>query len=449
MAIRKLTKRVADAATPATPFTWDTELKGFGLKVTPQGKKVLLYQYRPAWRGRAGKTKRITLGEYGELTVEQARDLARQHAAEARRPGGDPATVLAAAKREKSIGELFTDLLDEKDGTVRPATLAEYRRLFERDIEPQLGGRYAAEITPSLVANWHRGMKDRPMLANRALAMLSELFGWLEIRRLVPLPSPSNPTKAVTPFPKRGAGTSLTDDQYKALGDALSLAESTGLPAAPQLARKTRGMSKARRATVGTRPRRGPYKRSGEIVPLPANPVAVAALRFLMLTGWRESEALSLTWESIDFQREVVNLRETKTGPSVRPLGTRALDLLREQPRVSGNPYAFPGALDGEHLRELRHLWEAAKHAAGIQIRLHDLRHSFVTIARDLDHGDHAIARVVGHKIDRSQTSRYGGIRDAKAKACADETSRQVAALIGLERDRTADNVLQFRSPTA
>jgi integrase len=436
MAIRKLTKRVADAATPATPFTWDTELKGFGLKVTPQGKKVLLYQYRPAWRGRAGKTKRITLGEYGELTVEQARDLARQHAAEARRPGGDPATVLAAAKREKSIGELFTDLLDEKDGTVRPATLAEYRRLFERDIQPNLGGRYASEVTPTVVANWHRSMKDRPMLANRALAMLSELFGWLEIRRLVPLPSPSNPTKAVTPFPKRGAGTSLTDDQYRALGEALRRAESVGLPPAPQLARKRRGMSKLRRSKLGTRPRRGPYKRIAEVVPVPANPVAVAALRFLMLTGWRESEALSLTWESIDFQRGLANLRETKTGPSVRPLGAAALAVLREQPRVNGNPYVFPGALEGEHLRELRHLWEAAKHVAEVQIRLHDLRHSFVTVARDLDHGDHAIARVVGHKIDKTQTSRYGGIRDEKAKACADETSRQVAALIGSEPNR-------------
>jgi integrase len=168
-----------------------------------------------------------------------------------------------------------------------------------------------------------------------------------------------------------------------------------------------------------------------------------------MLTGWRESEALGLTWDAIDFKRGLANLRETKTGPSVRPLGTPALALVREQPRVNGNPFVFPGSLEGEHLRELRHVWESAKYAAAVQIRLHDLRHSFVTVARDLDHGDHAIARVVGHKIDKSQTSRYGGIRDEKAKACAEETSCQLAVLLGLESSRDAAKILQLRAPTA
>ena len=63
---------------------------------------------------------------------------------------------------------------------------------------------------------------------------------------------------------------------------------------------------------------------------------------------------------------------------------------------------------------------------------MHDLRHSFVTIARDLDHGDHAIARVVGHVLNDTQTARYGAVRDQKTHACARETSAQIAILLGL-----------------
>src|SRR4051794_36695403 len=87
----KLTKRVVDEAKPSVNdlLIWDTQLKGFGLKVTPTGKKVYLYQYRIG--GRAGRTRRYTIGLHGSpWTPDIARDEAERHAFAVKKQGVDP-----------------------------------------------------------------------------------------------------------------------------------------------------------------------------------------------------------------------------------------------------------------------------------------------------------------------------------------------------------------------
>ena len=73
---RKITKRAVDDVAPgqSDQFVWDTELKGFGLKVTPAGNKVYILQYRTG--GRGSPTKRVTIGRHGALTPDQARSEA-------------------------------------------------------------------------------------------------------------------------------------------------------------------------------------------------------------------------------------------------------------------------------------------------------------------------------------------------------------------------------------
>jgi len=115
--------------------------------------------------------------------------------------------------------------------------------------------------------------------------------------------------------------------------------------------------------------------------PAPSNPVGVAVLRFLMLSGWREREALTLRWEAVDVGRGgatgAVTLADTKTGRSVRELGAPAravVDAMRAH-RQAGNPYVFPGAKPGAHYTDTARVWDAVRHAAGLtDVRLHDLR---------------------------------------------------------------------------
>ena len=94
-----------------------------------------------------------------------------------------------------------------------------------------------------------------------------------------------------------------------------------GLPAPP-----TARTVKRRRATPATaKHRTRATAPDGARAPAPANPVAVAVLRFLLLSGWREREALTLRWDAVDLGRGVATLADTKTGRSVRELGAPAL----------------------------------------------------------------------------------------------------------------------------
>lgn len=182
---------------------------------------------------------------------------------------------------------------------------------------------------------------------------------------------------------------------------------------------------------------RGPYKRPPEQSPriTPANPLAVAVLRFLALSGWREGEALSLRRDTLDARLQVARLENTKTGRSIRPLGKAALAVLQPlltQP-VRGNPYVFPGDRSGDHLKETKRLWIAAKHAAGLELRLHDLRHSFTTVGRELNYTDSIIAGLVGHVLE-GMTSRYGDVPELTLRLAADNTSETIANRLAGER---------------
>ena len=112
------------------------------------------------------------------------------------------------------------------------------------------------------------------------------------------------------------------------------------------------------------------------------SPYAIAAIRFLILSGSRVGEVLGMRWEWVDFERACVFLPDSKTGKKVIPLGAPALQLLQGLPKMAGNPYVFPGKSFGRHIFELTGSWNRIKKAAGLKgVRIHDLRHSWASQA--------------------------------------------------------------------
>jgi hypothetical protein len=147
--LAKITKRTVDALKPGATdrFLWDTELKGFGVKVTPAGKKIYILQYRKGGRVRVDgaaavkwhPTKRVTIGQHGALAPEQAREKARALSGTLT-SGGDPAAVVAAEKRAPNVADLAQRFLDEHVATkTKPSTGVEYRRIIENIIVPAIG----------------------------------------------------------------------------------------------------------------------------------------------------------------------------------------------------------------------------------------------------------------------------------------------------------------------
>lgn len=132
----------------------------------------------------------------------------------------------------------------------------------------------------------------------------------------------------------------------------------------------------------------------------------------LVLSGWREKEALTLRWTDVDTEHGVATLPSTKTGKSHRPIGAPALALIDALPRLKGGPFVFPGAKEKQPLREIRRVWYAARHAAALdEVRLHDLRHTFASFGVGSGHSLFLTGALLGH-VNPWTTKNYAHLSD-------------------------------------
>ena len=142
----RIAKRVVDAASPSEALyrLWDSELKGFGLRVTPTGAKSYFVYYR-AGGGRSGAQKEFTIGRHGVLTPDQARKEA-ERLLSAARLGGDPQGDRAKARADLTVAELCDRYLAEGVGTKKASTLTADRSRIEAHIKPLLGRRRLSSL---------------------------------------------------------------------------------------------------------------------------------------------------------------------------------------------------------------------------------------------------------------------------------------------------------------
>ena len=232
-----ITKRTVDAATKGErdTFIWDDELAGFGLKVTPAGGKVYIYQYRQPRPGaaRAAPTKRYTIGRHGDLTADQARKRAKELAALVAQ-GTDPrqrevdavaasdAAKRLAAERARIEGELaFAKLagtwLDhyENDKGRRPSSVALARLVVNRYLAPKLGDKPLPHITRADLQPILDGIPSAKRGMRRAVfAYASILFGWAHKRGDIA----ENPLRAMAkPDAPKARDRVLSDDELAAI----------------------------------------------------------------------------------------------------------------------------------------------------------------------------------------------------------------------------------------
>lgn len=390
----KLTKRLIDSivAKDGDIVVWDDALAGFGVRVKPSGVKSFCIQYRNA----QGRSRRLTIGRYGRLTVDQARTLAKEHLGRVDK-GKDPIEIKRQERQAVTMKELAARYLEEHARPKkRPASVARDQRLIERFILPAMGARKIKEVTRADVAALHHKIgQETPIQANRTLAVLSKMMT-LAIRW--GLKEGDNPCRYVERFKERKRERYLSADELARLGKALNDAEASG-----------------------------------------ANPGPLNAIRLLVLTGARLGEVLGLRWEWVDFDRSCIRLPESKTGAKVIPLGGPALELLRGLPRQAGNPHVFPGQKLGRHLSDINATWRKTRDAAKLKgVRLHDLRHSFASVGAGSGVSLPVIGALLGHS-EPATTARYAHLADDPLREAADKIAGQVAA--ALSREAT-DNVV-------
>lgn len=175
MAQAKLNKRTVDALVApkaGQAFVWDTEIKGFGFRIGPTGTKTFVIQYMSKER----RIRRVKIGRFGVITVDQARDLAKIKLGEVA-AGEDPAEEARRARKEMTVAELCDwyltkaragRILGRRNRPIKEASLAMDESRIKTHIKPLLGKRIARHLTIADVEGMQDDVKNRRTAKGRS-----------------------------------------------------------------------------------------------------------------------------------------------------------------------------------------------------------------------------------------------------------------------------------------
>jgi integrase len=348
----KLTKSAIDVLpTPAKDIVyWDCGCPGFGVKITPKGRKVFIVLYRAG--GVGSRLRKYTIGPYGRVTLHQARAVPLKIFA-ARTDGRDPAAEKQQARRRLVIDRV-EDLVELfiTDHLSKTRSAREISRLLRREVSYSWGTSSVHEIGKRQIIDLVTQVAARgtPSAANKLLRVVKAFLGWCVGRAILDI-SPANGLAA--PTRERARDRVLKDDELA------------------RVLRAARQMD-------------GPY---GGIVEL------------LALTGQRREEVAQLTWDEIDLASRIWTLpaSRTKNGkPHIVYLSKEAIALLMRVPKLGKFVFSLTGLKPFQGFSAAK---QDLDQVCGVSDwRLHDLRRTCVSGMARLGVAPHVADKVLNHQ---------------------------------------------------
>ena len=366
--VRVSDKLVRELQAPArgNRITYDAKLSGFGVRITAAGRRsfILNYYFK-------GRERRITIGSYPEWTVLAAKKRAEEFKLQIAN-GVDPLEVRETEFSAPTVRDLFARYDRQNLPKLAPRSAADIRSMFKKIILPRLGAKKVADVTFSDCEALHRAISaDRPVRANRVLEVVRRTFnlaitwGWIE----------RNPAARIERNTEHKRARYLSQDEIVRLLAALD---------------------------------EHPQRTSCD------------ALKFMLLTGCRRGEALGARWDQFDPSLRIWTkpAATTKQRREHRvPVSSMVTDLLNSRPRSS--EFVFASA-DGKALTDIKRTWAAVSAAAGLgKTRMHDLRHTFASIAASQGQSLPVIGAMLGHTQTQT-TARYAHLFDDPLLAAAE-----------------------------
>ena len=350
--------------------TRDATLRGFGLRVLPSGtRRYFLHTQhhgRRVWK---------VVGDANAMTLDEARACAASMLAAMRRQTDAPPQVQNA--RFEDIAEA---VFRRHARVWKPGTLTVNRVYLRRQILPGFSGRRIADVTRRDVQRWFASLRATPVAADRSMPILSLVFKEAELMGL--RPDGSNPCRGIRRYRRKGRERFLSDEEIGRLAARLAAHEARW-------------------------------------------PLEVAAIRLLMLTGCRKGEVLTLRWS--DYREGHLFLRDSKTGPRTVWLSEAAREVLERIPRTGA--WMFPARETGRPRNRdwLVPIWRRVRSEAGLaDLRIHDLRHAYATLALRRGESVLAIGKLLGHANPQT-TLKYTHLADAMVR----EAAETVGAVLG------------------
>lgn len=333
---------------------FDARTRGLHVIITETGTTTFYLR-----RKHDGRSERILIGRFPEITIEQARGKAGELTA-AFATGKNPAEVRRSIRAELTFGDLFR-LYVERYARAHTRTWPEMEANFRRYLSHWDSAKLST-ITKDDVQRLHAqlGRSRGQHTANRTIELVRAVFNkgiaW-------ELWDKQNPAAAVTKFRLRSRFRFLEG---------------------PELSRFFAALAEEPNDTL----------RDFFLIAL--------------LTGARKSNVLAMRWDQINFERAVWTIPETKNGEAHSVALTEvALAILRQRAEALVNEYVFPGEGAAGHLVSPKKAWARLLNRAGIEdLRIHDLRRTMGSWQALTGTSLHIIGKSLGHK-DESTTQVY------------------------------------------
>src|SRR5215469_11463124 len=405
MQVRLTDKFMKGMKAPAegNEISWDTEVPGFGARITAAEVRSFVLDYRVG-----GRQRRFTIGRYPELTVAAARNRAFELRGRIR-DGHDPMEERQQRRSEPTMTDLAADYLDRYARVnKRPSSYRNDFQMISRFVRPKLGNLRLNAIGRRDVQSLHASLKNTPYMANRVLSLLSKMFSlaidwkWMT----------ENPARGIARFAEEKRERWLTSEEIQRLRKALDALKDQN---------------------------------------------AANAIRLLLLTGSRMSEVLKAEWDQFDLSTGVW----TKPSHNTKqkrvehvPLSDSALQLLVSMKGERKGPL-FPGRFTGSRT-DLKRPWAEVCKAAGLTVevvkgkrkpitrfrpavRIHDLRHSYASHLVSNGVSLEVVGKLLGH-TQASTTMRYAHIQDMALRSATNQFGdiysgeRAPQAIVGISR---------------
>jgi integrase len=408
----RITKTVVDSLGPGQ-IVWDAEIKGFGVRCQTKAKSYILKaKIQGHWRQRR-------IGIHGSpWTPNDAREEAKRLLYEIAR-GKDPTEPKSERVR---IKELCSRYLEQyATPKKKPSSVGLDRMNIDNHVLPLLGQKFVDELKPTDIESFKNAVRNGktapkdpkgkqkeqgggivvrggPGVSNRCLTLLSTMFNLAELWGL--RPKASNPVKGIARYAEKPKERYLSVDEFRTLAATLDRFE----------------------------------RDEAESI------YAITAIRLLISTGARLSEILSLKWDHVQFERRRLRLPDSKTGAKTIELTPQAVDLLKALAQIDGNPHVIVGRRHGQHLIDLQRPWQRIRSAAGLpDVRIHDLRHSFASLAIQNGLSTDVIGKLLGHRSTET-TRRYAHFADSYIAQANDKIGDLLSAAMAAKEDQPDQN---------
>lgn len=358
---------------------WDSDVKGFGVRYR---RTTITYVFKKRING---QQTWLTIGRHGSpWTPETARRKALALAADAA-AGINNSELRRVETAKPSFAEAIDLFIAEHGTKIKPSTRQEYERLIRLYLKPAFGKLKLEAITRAQIAKVHASWSDKPRAANHALAVLSKFMSWCDDHGYIS--ENSNPCTRIKKYKENSRERYLSNYEIAQLLDLLAKLDASG----------------------------------------EESPFTVAAFRLLLLTGARLSEITTLKWDYVDLDSALLRLPDSKTGKMVIRLSAPAVAILRALPRASDNPYVIVGRQHGAHVINLQKPWRRIRASVGLDdVRIHDLRHSFASVAINSGASLAMVGKLLGHSRPET-TARYAHLADDPLRALNEQIGSAIA----------------------